>query len=83
MFTLLAIYPIALWTFGGLSVVVRMFAYLDTRIRLEGWDVELAVRAEAIRQFGEEVGLARPSENVLAEAGGEDGGRSVAVGGIQ
>lgn len=53
LFTWLVIYPLALWTIGGLSVVVRMLTYLDTRIRLEGWDVELAVRAEAIRQFGE------------------------------
>ena len=53
--TLLVLYPVALWTVGGLSVVVRMIAYLDTRIRLEGWDVELAVRAEAMRQFGDEV----------------------------
>lgn len=57
LFTLLVIYPVALWTIGGLSVVVRMISYLDTRIRLEGWDVELAVRAEAIRQFGDEAGL--------------------------
>lgn len=52
MVTLLLLYPLALWTVAGLSVVVRMIAYLDTRIRLEGWDVELAVRAEAMRQFG-------------------------------
>ncbi|KAA5543700.1 hypothetical protein FYK55_10930 [Roseiconus nitratireducens] len=54
LFTWLVLYPLALWTVGGLSVIVRMLAYLDTRIRLEGWDVELAVRAEAIRQFGAE-----------------------------
>lgn len=53
--TLLVLYPLALWAVGGLSVVVRMIAYLDTRIRLEGWDVELAVRAEAMRQFGDDV----------------------------
>ncbi len=50
--TMLVLFPLALWTVAGLSVVVRMIAYLDTRIRLEGWDVELAVRAEAMRQFG-------------------------------
>ncbi|MCO8121407.1 hypothetical protein NHH03_06635 [Stieleria sp. TO1_6] len=60
LFTLLVLYPLALWTIGGLSVIVRMIAYLDTRIRLEGWDVELAVRAEAMRQFGEETALVRP-----------------------
>jgi len=55
--TLLVLYPLALWVVGGLSVLVRMLAYLDTRIRLEGWDVELAVRAEAMRQFGDEAGI--------------------------
>lgn len=52
--TYLVLFPISLWVVAGLSVLVRMIAYLDTRIRLEGWDVELAVRAEAIRQFGED-----------------------------
>lgn len=56
LFTWLVLYPFALWTIGGLSVVVRILTYLDTRIRLEGWDVELAVRAEAMRQFGEQTG---------------------------
>lgn len=56
LFALLVLLPIALWVVAGLSVIVRMIAYLDTRIRLEGWDVELAVRAEAIRQFGQEKG---------------------------
>lgn len=87
LFTLLVIYPVALWTVGGLSVVVRMIAYLDTRIRLEGWDVELAVRAEAIRQFGEDRGLGRPSEtvpeSVPVQLPGDGGGSSVAVGGVQ
>lgn len=54
--TWLVLFPAALWTIAGLSVVVRMLTYLDTRIRLEGWDVELAIRAEAMRQFGEDHG---------------------------
>ena len=54
LFTLLVIYPIALWSVAGISVMVRLLNYLDCRIRLEGWEVELAVRAEAMRQFGEE-----------------------------
>ena len=70
LFTLLILYPLALWTIGGISVIVRMIAYLDTRIRLEGWDVELAVRAEAMRQFGEEAAATRrhndPIETVPA-----------------
>lgn len=57
LFVLLVLYPLALWTIAGLSVLVRLLNYLDTRIRLEGWEVELAIRAEAMRQFGEEAGL--------------------------
>ncbi|QDT02947.1 hypothetical protein K227x_13260 [Rubripirellula lacrimiformis] len=55
LWVLLLIYPVALWTVAGISVLVRLLNYLDTRIRLEGWEVELAVRAEAIRQFGDPV----------------------------
>jgi len=50
----LIFYPLSLWLVGSFSVVVRLLGYLDARIRLEGWEVELAVRAEAIRQFGED-----------------------------
>ena len=59
---LLVAYPLALWTVAGISVLVRLLNYLDTRIRLEGWEVELAVRAEAIRQFGLEFGLVQRTE---------------------
>ena len=51
----LVFYPLALWIVASLSVVVRLLGYLDARIRLEGWEVELAIRAEAIRQFGEDI----------------------------
>jgi hypothetical protein len=53
---LIVFYPLALWTVAGVSIFVRLLSYLDTRIRLEGWEVELAIRAEAFRQFGEEAG---------------------------
>ena len=43
--------PLALWAVAGLSVLVRFLSYLDTRIRLEGWEVDLAVRAETQRQI--------------------------------
>ncbi len=46
--------PLALWIVGGLSIFMRFLGYLDARIRLEGWEVELTVRAEALRQFGSE-----------------------------
>ncbi len=53
-FALLVFFPLALWLIASLSVVVKLLGYLDARIRLEGWEVELAIRAEAIRQFGED-----------------------------
>ncbi len=53
-FAWLVFFPLALWLIAALSVVVRLLGYLDARIRLEGWEVELAIRAEAIRQFGED-----------------------------
>lgn len=46
------LFPLSLWAVGGISVLIRLLNYLDCRIRLEGWDVELAVKAEGIRQFG-------------------------------
>lgn len=49
---LLLIFPASLWIVAAISVIVRLLLYLDTRLRLEGWDVELLVRAEVIRQFG-------------------------------
>ncbi len=54
LFVLLVLIPAAAWVIAGLSILIRLLNYLDTRIRLEGWEVELAIRAEAIRQFGEE-----------------------------
>lgn len=41
--------PLAMWLAASFSVVVRFLSYLDTRIKLEGWEVDLAVRAEANR----------------------------------
>lgn len=49
---LLVIYPLALWAVAYVSVLIRFLVYLDARIRLEGWEVELAMQAEAMRQFG-------------------------------
>lgn len=49
---LLVFFPLSLWCVAGISVIMRILNYLDTRIRLEGWEVELSVRAEALRQFG-------------------------------
>jgi hypothetical protein len=41
--------PTAMWITAGYFAVVRFLSYLDIRIRQEGWEVELRLRAEAIR----------------------------------
>ena len=41
--------PLAAWVVVGYFAVVRFLAYLDRRIRCEGWEVELLMRAEAAR----------------------------------
>jgi hypothetical protein len=41
--------PIALWLVVGYFTIVRFLSYLDLRIRREGWELELSVRAEAER----------------------------------
>ena len=48
--TMYTIYlPIALWLVAAFFSVVRFLSYLDLRIRKEGWEVELMLRAEADR----------------------------------
>jgi hypothetical protein len=66
-FAMVVFLPLALWIIAAFTVVVRLLGYLDARIRLEGWEVELAIRAEAIRQFGEDAmtgQVGRPRQNV-------------------
>lgn len=41
--------PIGAWLVMGYFTVVRFLCYLDLRIRREGWEVELVLRAEAAR----------------------------------
>lgn len=41
--------PLAMWIVAGYFAVVRYLCYLDLRIRREGWEVELQLRAEAGR----------------------------------
>ncbi len=41
--------PLATWLVVGYFAVVRFLSYLDVRIRGEGWEVELQMRAEAVR----------------------------------
>ncbi|MGA2033206.1 MAG: hypothetical protein ABSG68_13190 [Thermoguttaceae bacterium] len=42
-------YPLALWIMMAIFTVVRFLGYTDLRIRREGWEVELAMRAEGDR----------------------------------
>ena len=48
---LVTIYPLSLWIVAGFMTVVRFLSYLDLRIRHEGWEVELLLRAEASRML--------------------------------
>jgi hypothetical protein len=41
--------PLAMWIAALFSAVVRFLSYLDLRIRHEGWEVELRMRAEGNR----------------------------------
>lgn len=48
-FKLQVVYPGCLWLVVAFFSVVRFLSYLDLRIRHEGWEVELLMRAEAQR----------------------------------
>jgi hypothetical protein len=42
-------FPIALWAMATWGTVIRFLLYMNTRIRSEGWEVELMLKAEAQR----------------------------------
>jgi hypothetical protein len=46
---LMVAYPAAVWLIATYLTVFRFLTYLNVRIRQEGWEVELRVRAEANR----------------------------------
>jgi hypothetical protein len=48
-FKLQVVYPGCLWIIVAFFAVVRFLSYLDLRIRHEGWEVELLMKAEAQR----------------------------------
>jgi hypothetical protein len=48
-FQLQVVWPFCLWFVVAYFSVVRFLSYLDLRIRHEGWEVELLMRAEALR----------------------------------
>ncbi len=70
----LVLFPLALWAVAGLSVLVRFLSYLDSRIRLEGWEVDLAVRAEAERLAGTDERSGLVVESSTPSGGGLGGG---------
>lgn len=43
------VFPALLWTVAAYESIVRYLEYLDLRIRHEGWEVELLLRAEEMR----------------------------------
>jgi hypothetical protein len=43
------VFPLCMWLVGLFMAVFRFLSYLDSRIRLEGWEVELQLRAETAR----------------------------------
>ena len=43
------LYPATLWIVAAYFTVLRFLGYLDLRIRREGWEVELLMRAELDR----------------------------------
>lgn len=45
----LFVWPLAMWGTVAYTTVVRFLSYLDLRIRHEGWEVELRMRAEENR----------------------------------
>lgn len=47
--------PLAGWAAIGYFAIVRFLSYLDLRIRTEGWEVELLLRAEGARLAGQVV----------------------------
>jgi hypothetical protein len=46
------VYPAILWLIAGYFSVVEYLDYLDLRIKHEGWEVELLMRAEGLRLAG-------------------------------
>jgi hypothetical protein len=50
-------FEVALWLVVGFFGLVRFLGYLDLRIRREGWEVELVMRAERARLSPEMAGL--------------------------
>jgi len=51
----LILYPLTIWIVSTWGTVIRFLLYMNSRIRTEGWEIELRLKAEAQRL--EEMGL--------------------------
>lgn len=47
----LIFFPLVLWLLATWSTIIRFLLYLNTRIRTEGWEVELKLKAEQQRML--------------------------------
>ncbi len=61
---LLIVLPFCIWLASIYGTVFRFLTYLDSRIRLEGWEVELQLKAERARLM-QAIHIQEPQELVL------------------
>ena len=45
----LFLYPLTLWIVSTWTTVIRFLLYMNSRIRTEGWEIELRLKAEVQR----------------------------------
>ncbi len=65
--------PLAMWLAGIFATVFRFLTYLDSRIRLEGWEVELQLKAERARVQQTMVATAPVTKNPELESSSQPG----------
>jgi hypothetical protein len=61
--------PLSLWLVGIFLAVYRYLSYIDSRIRLEGWEIELRLRAEANRLENGEHAIVETGAAAVAASG--------------
>jgi hypothetical protein len=45
----LVLFPIVIWMIACWGTIIRFLTYMNSRIRIEGWEIELKLKAEAQR----------------------------------
>jgi hypothetical protein len=58
--------PFCLWIVGIFLAIFRYLSYIDTRIRLEGWEIDLRMRAEALRMLQRESAMVETGSSDMA-----------------